>query len=986
MTDFTKTYGPVDALPLPTADTIQEPTAVTGSVFKQEFAPAPPDIPISVGAENPTALEAVGAGMLEFNLAFKALRPHAWDDFDNQAVPGYDPRFKLEQIRKNSGSTLGADQEAELLRATSDAQMDAILEMQSDKDQRQAVVDFNKLGYLPMVIDPTDWFLGGVGKAGALMRAGTMTRAAAGATAATALTLAPNSTDDTLDHMLDILGGTIATAIPLTSADRALIKERSTAKLQTTEPWTQHPTTKWFAGIKDTFKQKAAGDKPTFTNALVGGLQKMQSVYDEVALLGAKGKDIADRVLGKPFEDASASTSAAAYQRNFMADNQRAIKEVEVAMTRAGMFSWHPHPAQRAAARIERENVGVEVQRWLHRERLHVKQGGAEGEIPLPTDPKVRAVIESYHNSNFAKTTLRRAKAAGVEGAKEVVESRSYVPVVWNYDRVRAMTHRGISESAIAKAFGSQIVRQFGTFADSDAENMGLQFLKTIQGNKTGDLQLKLRDWEINGLTREEMVTTLRAFGTPDAEVLRAVDQFFGSPNLNSVGDVTKSLRQRLDWDFDEIFHADGQSFTLANVLEPDIHKSMERYTLEMTSRIGLAHAGFRAGGDLQKALDEAADEAMAAGQSPEAVRQALDHLREIALGRPVGDQIPDWLRSMTALGSGLALKNSGIYNLAEYSTLAHEYGIKATLKEFMPALKKNGVDLMTKQDGEDLSDIITGRLFADGRFRPVVTYLEDNFEGAVDSVNESIQYTAQSIRFLNGSEQIRRHQIKLFAGLYQKKLEAAFKGDAKAVDFLTEQGLDNTAYLRAHSAYKRHGWDMDKWPMQASDDLSTHALTIADSTVLAMRKGERPRLMDSAVGKAIFPFMSFVFSAHNKILRRNFAKDGVAGVATIMAYQMPLAVLAGVAANVSNGKSWNEDPLQGTVKSMSALGLYSMPFDLITRGRMGGSFTGFAPINSTMELLSVPEDLQGYTQNVPFVATIAPLNLAIGAMQQKGE
>jgi hypothetical protein len=38
------------------------------------------------------------------------------------------------------------------------------------------------------------------------------------------------------------------------------------------------------------------------------------------------------------------------------------------------------------------------------------------------------------------------------------------------------------------------------------------------------------------------------------------------------------------------------------------------------------------------------------------------------------------------------------------------------------------------------------------------------------------------------------------------------------------------------------------------------------------------------------------------------------------------------------------------------------------------------------MELLSVPEDLQGFTQNVPFVATIAPLNLAIGAMQQKGE
>lgn len=858
-------------------------------------------------------------------------------------------------------------------------------------------------------------------------------------------------------------------------------------------------------------KAEAGGLMSTLLS-LGGTLKTWQSFTDGMHSLGPKATLLADKVFGNPWEDKA--MSATAYQRNFAADAQRQLKEVENVLTKHGLFAkWDPRPWVRAEYRRAREDVGIQVQQWLHASRKHEMEFGTE--LPLPTNPIVRDVIETYQKSGFATEMLRRAKDSGLEGAigkivpepvvwdeavtdelraahgafdgvdkanlhrfsmhyaelmnrkvlpkfykarkevnalfeegtrvdfkqylkdntdlsdadiqdmmvydgasktwfrslskqlvageniKDVMKlwrdtydklyqknwdaafakaktegvysTRNYLGIVWNYDRVRDFMRRsGKSVDDVAEAFGKQITKTIGHFAGSDAKGIGMQFLKTIQGERTGDLALKFREWELNGLSKEEMVNTLRGAGIPEPEILRAIEQSFGNPNMNSVGDVTKSLRQRLDWDLSE----DMGGFTLAEFLEPDIHKTMERYTLEMTSRIGLAKAGFRSGGEFQRALDEAADEAFAAGKSPEEVRRILDHARELALGRPIGDQMPDILRSLTALGSALVLKNSGIYNIGEYAALAAEYGTKRVIREFIPALRKSSIAHMTKQEAEELQDIITGRLVADGRFRPVVSYMEDNFEGTADSIHESIQYSAQSVRFINGSESIRRHQVKIFASLYQKRLEAAINGSAEARDLLIKEGLPAQVLEASGKHFKQYGWQMEQWDAGVLDELSTHALSMADTSVLALRRGERPMLMDTNVGKTIFPFMSFVFAAHNKLLRRQFNRDGVLGVAKIMTYQAPLAVLSAAAANVVGGKDWDADLGNGVPKAMSSLGLATIPWDLIYRGRMGGGFTGFAPINSTVELLSVPDTARGVTDTIPFLTVFPAVGL----------
>lgn len=941
-------YGTIQTLNPPEFGVHGGTESATNKEAQRLTLPAmPTNESIVQGDKNPGFSDAFLASARENTLMGMIFDPFSWNDSHYNADTTFNVNKAVEGYMKFKGTNLDKDEQEFLQGAVSQEDFQNRIQRWTQKENNIKAMQASTAGtLLGAAVDPIDFLIGaGASKLKALSAIEQI--GVAGATAGAISTALPNTLSDG-DVLLNMVGPMIGAAM---GTDKAF-------KLKPTVP---------------SFTTKAeAGGK---VQGVIDYFKTWQSFTDSLHGLGPQGKALADKVFGNAWEDKA--MSATAFQRNFAADAQRQIKAIEQSMTKNGLFTWDPRPSVRAVYRKQREDVGIQVQQWLHASRKHEMEFGVE--LPLPADPVLRDVIETYQKSGFATEMLRRAKEAGVEGAADTFGTRNYLGIVWNYDRVRDFMRRsGKSVDDVAEAFGKQITKTIGHFAGSDAKGIGMQFLKTIQGEQTGDLALKFREWELNGLSREEVVNTLRGAGVPEPEILRAIEQSFGNPNMNSVGDVTKSLRQRLDWDLSE----DMGGFTLAEFLEPDIHKTMERYTLEMTSRIGLAKAGFRSGGEFQRALDEVADEAFAAGKSPNEVREILDHARELALGRPIGDQMPDTLRSLTALGSALALKNSGIYNIGEYAALAAEYGLKRVVREFVPMLKKSSIANMTKQEAEELQDIITGRLVADGRFRPVVSYMEDNFEGAVDSIHESVQYSAQSVRFLNGSEAIRRHQVKIFAGLYQKRLEAAINGSKEARDLLLKEGLPEDVLANTARDFKRYGWNMEQWNPSTLDEISTHALSMADTSVLALRRGERPMLMDTNVGKTIFPFMSFVFAAHNKLLRRQYNRDGVLGVARIMTYQAPLAVVSAAAANVAGGKEWDADLGNGVPKAMSSLGLATIPWDLIYRGRMGGGFTGFAPINSTVELASIPDTPRGVVENIPFLSVFLPVNLMLSAFE----
>ena len=124
------------------------------------------------------------------------------------------------------------------------------------------------------------------------------------------------------------------------------------------------------------------------------------------------------------------------------------------------------------------------------------------------------------------------------------------------------------------------------------------------------------------------------------------------------------------------------------------------------------------------------------------------------------------------------------------------------------------------------------------------------------------------------------------------------------------------------------------------------------DNTALMVRNGETPHFMQhTATGKILFPYMQFVFAATNKVLRRTHARDGVTGLAILLAAQAPVAAMVASATNIINGREWDNKLAQRSIGAMSSLGILSMPMGAIMDGEFRGSTTPFAPINSAMRL-----------------------------------
>ncbi|MES8785772.1 hypothetical protein U6R20_12270, partial [Cutibacterium acnes] len=87
------------------------------------------------------------------------------------------------------------------------------------------------------------------------------------------------------------------------------------------------------------------------------------------------------------------------------------------------------------------------------------------------------------------------------------------------------------------------------------------------------------------------------------------------------------------------------------------------------------------------------------------------------------------------------------------------------------------------------------------------------------------------------------------------------------------------------------------------------------DDAVVRARLGEIPAFAEfSTLGKFLFTFRRFVAATHNKTLVNTINRDGVLGMATLMAYQYPLAFLATAANNVISGKGFDDkSPIAAT-------------------------------------------------------------------------
>lgn len=695
-----------------------------------------------------------------------------------------------------------------------------------------------------------------------------------------------------------------------------------------------------------------AGTQPQAAQAAISsfnpGFGQYMSSWDK---LNGYSPDLASQLLANPMDDVA--ESAVAYGRSTLLEADRALVPLEQAI-KAEVPGWRSvFPQTRARARAETAELGRAARQWLN----NAQQIEARGGVPVPpTDPRVKRIVDAYTEGNFGTIVGTRAQEAGVFGADALTPSKYYVPVRHSYLKMQEFVAQGKgSWTDLHKMYGQQIARIYPRLI-TPMENGGLGLSPEALGKKFVYTQ-KLRQADpkaqaFRGTTQDELAEVLRAEGVEEGKIKGLLSTL--QPKADEAG-KQKNLRTRMDWDYEGTYlGSKGQVVSINEFMDDDLLGSLQTYARNMSGRIGLARVGFTKESDLDDAIGKALDNLPAAERQK--AQEFFGNVKAQLLGQPVGEAAPDWFRTLTSYGASTQLGNSGMYAIADYAQLINEFGVSTVAKHFLKSTK--GVinaKSITKEQAETIQQVISGQLFAEGRVRPYVTHLEDNWIGPAGSIHEVAQYGGQYIKYLNGSEFMRRHQINAVAGIMDElvgNLADVRKAEASA-KYFRSLNMSDADIAAATSQVQRHGTVIDNWDAAVKAKMMNTLISATDNIAITIRAGEQPAFIEhSAIGRVLFPYMRYVFGANQKILRRNYRRNGVMGVALYMSAAIPLSVVAGMMSNIIQGRDPEEDLVARTVRSLPGLGVASLAADGFMQGDVGGTAPVFAGPNNLFQMV----------------------------------
>lgn len=624
----------------------------------------------------------------------------------------------------------------------------------------------------------------------------------------------------------------------------------------------------------------------------------------------------------------------------------------------------------------------------------------------------VKRAMRTYIESGFATTKYDELARSGVvtEDALELITRRStYMPVAHSYTRTRLFINDAGDAAAVAAR--EQAVRLFLGKQIADmypALRAGITTSKGVIRMSAESLGKRFMD---NAKVRESSPSAVRTTGVPKDDLVdMMVDQgveleeakqlAVKISDQRSAASGFSNTRRRISWDWNAKMTApDGTTFGMRDLVDENPMGTLNEYNRRVSKRSALATYGFKDRTSLDKAKQEILDKLPKGTDHAKAVK-FMDDTISAAMGNPVGDSIPATLRSMQTVASSMLLAWSGLYQAVEAATQVQKLGLLRSLPAILPAMRPmfKGMGSFTVSEAKDLEKAITGQMMSPDRWRRIFTQHSDDFD-VTNSFHEGVQYYGQSTKFLNGSEFIKRYQIGLYAKVITKAFEGASKGVALDIKFLQKKMRMSDELIDAVSKeYKAHGDNINAWDADARLAMEQKVLSEGDNLALQILHGEAPDFMDyTAWGKFLFPFMRFVWGAHNKILRGTYIRDGAAATAMVMAVQFPLAVMVAQLKRASAGEEPYDiddpadlkDLIRSTATAMSSLGLFSVPLDIIlSEGRNLGSVSVFAPITKTYGLGSAiaSEDgasLRDFKENT-LLNTPLPLSLLMIGFEEE--
>ena len=600
-----------------------------------------------------------------------------------------------------------------------------------------------------------------------------------------------------------------------------------------------------------------------------------------------------------------------------------------------------------------------------------------------PNEGIARAVRE-YVDSNFAQEHMQAMKRTGVRGADELQAREVYSPLRWDYNAVIAATRRGIPLDEIARWFGSDLARRFPDLITGNrtVESLGSEFLRTqkeIHSGLHGRLQ---------GTTRESLEAMLTNRGMSNKEATALTDKLY---NTSLDRGKAHNLHRRNRWDMQKQYAYQGQVYTLADFADHNIMENLHTYNHMISHREALAATGIQGESDLrslfQQIIDNAPEDA-----NTEGIKTFLNNTTDQLLGRAVGEYTPPWMRNSTIIGSALHLSNSGIYNAMDLMTTANEIGMRQMITKSVQALPEvfRDISKLSKSEAARLKDVLAADVLAEGRLKNFITHFDDNHTVNSGTFSSAIANAAQSVKYLNASEHLRRWNVHIIASAYEDMIQGAVQGNKKFAEYFKSIGMSDELMGKIRKEIDTHGMLVNKWDADVAFDTQRYMSMASDNLAMTVHAGEVPALLEQTVtGKVIFPYMRYAFAGNQKILRRVNARSGLAGVAMLLAAQAPLSAMLAATINVTNGKEWDDNLAIVAMRTATSLGYISLAIDPIASGGFTNSAVVLSPLTNTLRLgkALVNEDSSLYdvTNNVPFMG-VSVLNMAIGVAKSAQE
>lgn len=610
----------------------------------------------------------------------------------------------------------------------------------------------------------------------------------------------------------------------------------------------------------------------------------------------------------------------------------------------------------------------------------------------LPNDTGTQQVIKAYQESNYAPNMAKRMQDSGMDSAQGLKTSSSWLPV--QHDPHKVFRVIGGDENkfkAVARAYGDQIAEQYpallksltkaGDPVDVVLERIGSQFLNNMKR------RMQSSSGGVLGTTKEQLSDIMRAAGADDTTINTTLRSL--SPTMDKAGE-SKHLRARIGWDMNRPYGMpDGSTFRILDGVNTNLEQVLKTYNNTISARVGLAKKGYTNTGQITERFNKILDEYQGNPLEYNKAKEFLANTQNLLLGKPVGDMESATLQVASTAARALHLKNSGIYNMLDVANSIQEFGIAAIMKHFSKGFKSVLIkENISPVQAQTITDVIKGRLINEGKLRTIYTHLDSEYQTTNSLFLQGVNTVGQSVKFLNGSEFVRRQHLGMIAGIQGELLEGLTKGNAKSTEYLKSIGMSDTTIAELKVAIDQHGLYDSLWPVQLADEVATRLTSSIDTLALQVRKGETPSFLAySSVGRVLFPYFTFVAASHNKILRKEYERNGASGVAMHMLTTAPLAYIAASMVNLTSGKDPFEDINTKAISILPTLGYFSMPVNFGMRGEFGGTPAPFAIINSIPKLVesAATGDLEGMVKNSPVLAVALPVRLVMGVLGGDG-